>query len=177
MYKAYKHNPPHLFLPGRLYFITGATYKKTDFLAPAATKKIFLEQLFFYAHKFGWELRFWSVLNNHYHLIAQAPGETCSLSKLIHDLHSFSAKGINAKNRAKGARVWWNYWDSCLTYERSYFARINYIHWNCVKHGLAKSPVAYEFSSYPLYLEKNAGEMKEIETRYPWDKIEVMDDF
>src|SRR6185295_13265442 len=39
-------------------------------------------------------------------------------------------------DNATGRQVWYNFWDTKLTFENSYLARLNYVHQNPVKHGL-----------------------------------------
>ena len=43
IYKTYKHNPPHLFIPDAIYMITGATYLKESFFHN--DKRIFLKNI------------------------------------------------------------------------------------------------------------------------------------
>jgi hypothetical protein len=40
----------------------------------------FLESLFTHAAEFGWELRAWAVLANHYHFVAVSPHSKLSIS-------------------------------------------------------------------------------------------------
>lgn len=51
-------------------------------------------------------------------------------------LHEKTAKWINRLENAVGRKVWHNFWETRLTYEKSYLARLNYVHQNPVKHGL-----------------------------------------
>jgi hypothetical protein len=32
----------------------------------------------------------------------------------------------NVQDAAGLEKIWWNYWDTCITYERSYYTRLNY---------------------------------------------------
>ena len=74
--------------------------------------------------KHQWELRAWAVFSNHYHFIARSPEDLNSLEQLIRELHSKTAKTANQLEQAKGRKVWHEYWDKCLTYEKSYYARL-----------------------------------------------------
>ena len=40
---------------------------------------------------YGWKIEDWVFLNNHYHLMADAPEDALSLSKVIKNFHRFSA--------------------------------------------------------------------------------------
>jgi len=92
-------------------------------------------------------------------------------------LHEKTAKWINKLDDCKGRQVWHNFWDTRLTYEKSYLARLNYLHQNPVKHGLM--PVA---SKYPWcsagWFERTA-QPAQIKTVYAFklDKVRVYDEY
>ena len=65
---------------------------------------------------------------------------------------------LNLKNELtrliQSKKVFYNYWDTCITYENSYFTRLNYIWYNPVKHGYVDSPekwVITEIIQNPKY--------------------------
>jgi putative transposase len=58
-------------------------------------------------------------------------------------LHTKTGGWINRLDRMPGRQVWHNFWDTKLTYQKSYLARLNYVHQNPVKHGLV--PVANQY--------------------------------
>ncbi len=178
IYKLYAHNPPHLFRPGAAYMITAGTYQKLPHIQGEARKRLWFESLIFVIGKEQWELAAWVVLDNHYHLLIHAPEAGSErLPQLIRSLHTYTARRWNDENDAPGRRVWWNYWDTCLTYEGSYYARLNYIHWNPVKHGLAAKPEDYVFSSYRAFLSEQEVEIHRLEKTYPFDQIQMPDAF
>ena len=51
-------------------------------------------------------------------------------------LHEDTAEEINRCDGTANRTVWFNFWDTKLTFETSYLARLNYVHQNAVKHGL-----------------------------------------
>ena len=178
IYKRYAHNPPHLFRPGAAYMITAGTYQKHPHIQEEARKRQWFESLLFVIEKEQWELVAWVVLDNHYHLLIHAPEAGSErLPQLIRSLHTFTARRWNNEDNAPGRRVWWSYWDTCLTCERSYYARLNYIHWNPVKHERTASPEDYAFSSYRAFLSEQEVQTHRLEKAYPFDRIQVPDDF
>ena len=82
----------------------------------------------------------------------------CSLKNLIQRFHSQSAREVNINAGLSGRKVWFQYWDSCLTYENSYYARLNYVHNNPVKHGLVQDAELYPFCS-ASWFKKHAEEI------------------
>jgi len=120
LYKTYPHNPPHLFSPNAIYMVTGAILHKQP-LINTPEKKLFICKTLFERTKIqGWELQAWAILNNHYHFIADAPENSLSLERLIRELHSITAIQLNKLDQTPGRQVWQNYWDTCITYEKSY---------------------------------------------------------
>jgi putative transposase len=177
IYKVYPHNPPHLFVAGAIYMVTGATLYKAPILHTDPNKVLFCSVLFERAQIVGWELQAWAVLDNHYHFIARSLEDSRTLARLILELHSITAIGFNRLDGTPGRRVWYNYWDSCLTYEASYLARLNYVHQNPVKHGAVQKAEDYPFCSYRWFLEEGESEFRQKVFNQPMEKIKVADDF
>ena len=159
-YKTYLHNPPHYFVPNAMYIVTGAILHNQHLLIENKRKEFVLQALLERAKLLNWRLQAWAILNNHYHFVAQAPENAMTLKKLIQQVHSITAIQINKWDQTPGRQVWFNYWDTCLTYERSYLARLHYVHRNPVKHGLVQNPEDYPFSSYKWFLENSEPEFK-----------------
>ena len=179
IYKIYSHNPPHLFVSGVKYFITGATYLKKPFLRLSEAKLYLLKSIRKGSEKYKWILEDWVILDNHYHLMLQAPDRDIDLSRLMNEIHRFTGlwikKNINGTKRYK--KIFHNYWDTCITYESSYFARLNYIWFNPVKHNYVDDPKDYLFGSYCYRIKGEKIQMEGIKKKYRWDKINVKDDF
>ncbi len=176
IYKIYPHNPPHLFRPHAIYMVTGGTLYKKHYLNTDAKKVAFCDALFKQIQKFDWDLEAWAVLSNHYHFVAQAPGAAENLKRLIQAIHSISARSINALNGTPGRRVWYNYWDTCITHETSYLARLHYVHMNPAKHGITELK-AYPFCSYQWFVDNAAPAFSKRVFQQPYDKARIFDDF
>ncbi len=70
-----------------------------------------------------------------------------------------------------------NYWDTCITYKKSYYARLHYIWFNPVKHGYVDDPFKWKFGSYFYRFSDEKNEIRKIIDEYPCDKVKVYDDF
>jgi putative transposase len=92
-------------------------------------------------------------------------------------LHVKTAGWINRLDRTVGRQVWFNFRDIRLTHQRSYLARLNYVHQNTVKHGLVPLANQYPWCS-AAWFERTASEaiVKSI-YRFKWDRISVADGF
>lgn len=177
IYKTYPHNPPHYFVSNAVYMVTGAILHKHHLLSEDRRKEFFLKTLFEKAKLFGWNLEAWAVLHNHYHFIGQAPQDSTTLTKLLQQVHSITAIQINRWDNVRGRQVWQNYWDTCITYEKSYLARLRYVPENPVKHGLAENAMDYPFCSFRWFIERGDDDLIEQVVNQPMNKVNVFDDF
>jgi putative transposase len=92
---------------------------------------------------------------NHYHFVAHCGSAPESLRRMLGALHANSAAWINRLDRTPGRRVWHNFWETKLTSQGSYLARLAYVHRNAVKHGLVTEATDYHYCS-ATWFEHNA---------------------
>ncbi len=176
--RRYKHNPPHLFVPDSKYFITASTLGKFKYLKTDAAKEAALKYLIESFEHFGWELEDWVILDNHIHLMADAPKNAKTLRNVLNNFHKFTANWLSRNCIVKQREKYFhNYWDKCISYQKSYYARVNYIWHNPVKHGYVTTPDNWKFGSYFYRLEDQGNDIEEVKELYPIDKLEINDSF
>ncbi len=175
-YVAWPHRPAHLFVPDAMYSLSAGTMRRQTFIDTPAKKSFLLETLFAYGLRFGWCFEAWAVLDNHYHFVAQAPEDAGSLRRLLQAVHSFSAREFNRLDGTPGRRVWYQYWDTCITGERSYRARLKYVHENPEKHGVINDAAAYPWCSMWWFLETDDADADRI-LGTATDRVTLYDDF
>jgi putative transposase len=85
--------------------------------------------------------------------------------------------GLIASMRLQAGESMYEFWDTHLTFEKSWLARLNYVHQNAVKHGLVALANRYPWCSAPWF-ESNArsGFVKSVYS-FKTDQIKVPDDF
>jgi putative transposase len=152
IFKTAPHNPPHWFVPGALYMLTGAIYSGADLIESPKRKTEWRDAFYEAAKIYQWQIIAWVVLHNHYHAIVQSPEHATNLWKFISSYHKFTARKWNNEDGLSGRKVWWNYWDICIRSEEDYYTRLRYVFWNPVKHELVGRPEDYSFSNYETYL-------------------------
>jgi putative transposase len=179
-HKDWHHAPAHRLGSSGAYMVTCGTLGKEPFLNTEAKLSDFESLLFKYAAKFGWNLQAWAIMSNHYHWIGISPencGDAGSLKLMVSQLHEVSTKRLNRIDNAVSRRVWYNYWESHITYRTSYYARLKYIHNNPVHHGLVKCASNYRWCSRAwLEMSANRGFIKQIDS-FKTDLLNVPDDF
>ncbi|KPV51857.1 hypothetical protein SE17_18860 [Kouleothrix aurantiaca] len=141
------HRPPHLFIPNTMYMVTASTIYKQHFFKAADRLVLCCEALLEVTAAYGWELQAWAAFSNHYHFIAQSPEDASTLKPMIQRLHSQTARAVNRLDGVSGRQVWFQYWDTCLRTDQSYYARLNYVHNNAVKHRLVQAAEQYPYCS------------------------------
>ena len=90
-----------------------------------------------------------AFFSNHYHLILSFEKSAATRTAFIRHLHRELAIRLNCTDNSAGRRVMYEFWDTRLTFEKSWLARLNYVHQNAVKHGLVSllQPVSLVFSA------------------------------
>ena len=120
----------------------------------------------------------WIKKNINIESINQVDGYKRELTRLIQKgEQSLVVARSGQSKRPKKGKIFYNYRDTCITYEKSYYARLNYIWYNPVKHGYVDSPEKWKFGSYYSRFWKDVEEMQRLMKKYPFDKVKVKDDF
>jgi putative transposase len=157
--------------------VTAATLRKEHFFHDTSRRRMLHDLLLELGEKYGWQLEAWAVFSNHYHWIGEAPTAATTLKKFISHLHTASARAINAMDRVTGRKVWFQYWDTCLTNERSYLVRLNYVHNNAVHHKLVDTAEQYEFCSARWFAANGDAAFRHKVASFRYDRLNVPDGF
>ena len=174
------HAPRHQLSVRGTYFVTSGTYLKRHHFCGADRLRVLHRGLLTVARDFNWSWEAWAVFSNHYHFVGHSPGEeqdASSLSQMLGMLHTKTARWVNRLDQAPNRQVWHNFWDTRLTYQKSYLARLNYVHQNPAKHGLVSVANQYPWCSARWFERTaSAAQVKSI-YRFKTDAVQVQDDF
>lgn len=159
------------------YIITASTlHKQKLFNTPdklTLLENILLETL----EELGWQPQAWAVFPNHYHFVGISPEAGLDLEHLSGKVHGNSARELNLLDNAEGRVVWYRSWDTRLSYEKSYLARLAYVHHNPVKHGVAPEARMYPWCSAEWFATKGHPAFVETVLSFKTDLVNVYDDF
>jgi putative transposase len=73
--------------------------------------------------------------------------------------------------------VWFNFRETRLTFQRSYLARLNYVHQNPVRHSLVPVANQYPWCSAQWFERTASPAMVKSIYRFKIDQLRVYDDF
>jgi putative transposase len=175
--KDWPHAPVHRLDSTGIYMVTGATLRKEHLFGSDEKLTLLEDDLLTLAKNYQWQLEAWAVFVNHYHFVARGHPDARPLDDFLNQLHSDAARKLNFMDQSTGREVWYNFWDTKLTYERSYLARLNYVHQNAVKHGLVFVANQYKWCS-AAWFERTAS-LSAVKTIYSFktDQLNIHDDY
>ena len=175
--KSWPHAPVHRLSENGIYFVTAGTYQKQKLFEGPERLTLLVDSILMLATKYRWQLEAWAVFPNHYHYVARGFPDSKGIRLLISHTHTHTARELNRLDGQAGRRVWYNFWDTRLTYERSYFARLNYTHQNAVRHGLVPVANQYRWCSAAWFERTTPASMVTTIYSFKSDRVEVPDDF
>ncbi len=143
-------------------------------------KDWFQELLFTLTKEFGWKLEAWAILSNHYHFVGHSPatsdGAATSLGLMVRKLHSLTTKELNRRESKPGrTRLWQNYRETHLTHQRSYLARLHYVHQNAVHHKLVAVGSDWKWCSAGDFKKSVSPAWLKTITSFKYDEIAEKD--
>ncbi|MGA0370123.1 MAG: transposase, partial [Kiritimatiellia bacterium] len=147
------HAPLHRFSPNTVYMLTAGTYKKSLLFLGEKRLTLMQDLLLQRMEETNWIPHAWACFPNHYHVVMMAPNSG-NIQQWVKGYHSKLAIALNKMDKVSGRKVMYQYWDRCITYDNSYYARLHYVIHNPVKHGFVKVARDYPFCS-ARWFEKN----------------------
>lgn len=152
-----RHRPPHIYLDDTYYFVTIGTFQGMLLFDNNEKKKLIRSALETSITKCGYLLKAWVILNNHFHILFKTT-QGKLLPRFLAGITGKSAIELNKLDKCTGRKCWYQYWDRGIRDEGDFWVRVNYIHYNPVKHGYVIRMEDYRFSSYRFYLKSKGQE-------------------
>ncbi len=158
--------------------VTAGTYHKSHFFRGPDRLRMLHSSLLDLACDYGWGLQAWAVFSNHYHFIAASPGGGgANLARMLSHLHTHTAREVNCLDQEPGRKVWHNFRETHLTYQKSYYARLHYVIENPVKHGLVQVADQYPWCSARWFSQMAGPAFQSTVKSFPCDRVKVEDDY
>lgn len=175
------HSPPHIVGPTDYYHLSAACYEHKAVIGYSVERLAsFSEQLLLLVKFLCVTVFSWCVLPNHYHLLIETD-DLEATEKEIGKLHGRTSYQWNGEENCRGRKVWYNCSDRYIRGDRHFWATMNYIHHNPVRHKYAPNWQEWPFSSAMDFLEKEGKEKAaELWIKYPildygkgWDDPDI----
>lgn len=157
--------------------ITAGTLHKASLFNTPAKLDLFRDTALMLLADYSINLDAWAFLANHYHLIVGFERARVTPSTFIRRLHRELALRLNEVNETPSQKVFYQFWDTELTFEKSYLARLNYVHQNAVHHGLVSIANHYPWCSAAWFEREARQSFVNSVYSFKTDRVKVPDDF
>ena len=166
------HGPPHFTgQQTSQYLITGACYEHAPILGISPERmNAFASRLLSTFESAEAVVHAWCVLPNHYHVLST----TLDLPQLIAQLgklHGSTSFTWNGEDGQRGRQCWHRATDRAMRSEEHFWATLNYLHHNPVRHGYVSKWQEWPWSSARDYLANQGND----EAARIWKAFPVLD--
>ena len=100
-----------------------------------------------------------------------------TLRRAISKLHTLSARELNRQDNQPGRKVWFQYFDTHITFPKSYLPRLKYVHQNPVHHGVTNCAENYPWCSAAWFARTARTAFRATVEGFKTDKLSVEDAF
>lgn len=146
------HSPPHFIEGPALFHLTAACYEHASIIGSSpARMQAFSADLLSTLAGAGVTTHAWCLLPNHYHVLVHVP-ELKPVTNALGRLHGRTSFAWNGKDAQRGRKVWCAPADRGIRNNAHFWATLNYIHHNPVRHGQVERWQDWPFGSAPDYL-------------------------
>ena len=160
------HSPPHFGEERNVYLLTSACYEHKPLMATPTRRDEWSRDLLDVLSKVEADIRAWVILPNHWHVLLTVT--LPMLRPMIGRLNNGKATQWNREDKTPGRKVWHGFSDRYIRNERHYYASLNYVHANPVKHGYVANATDWKWSSLHTYIDEVGRDtLKEWWKEYP----------
>ena len=146
---------------GASYHVMGRGNRKCTIFKDREDYALFMKLLSQVKERYPFVLHAFCLMTNHYHLALTTQSDPIWM--IMKPLMNHYARMFNQKYNYEG-HLFDSRYTSCLIADDRYFLEVSrYIHLNPVKAQMVREPIAYEYSSYSLYVLDDQNENGEKE--------------
>jgi len=149
------HSPPHWEYEGLIQFmVSGACFEHQCVIGLTPERMTQFETaLISLCEEFTTNLYAWCVLPNHYHLLVQTDQLKVFRAELG-KLHGRSSFEWNGEDNQRGRQVWHNCLDRKIKSHGHFWAAVDYVHHNPVRHRYIEKWQDWPWSSAADFIER-----------------------
>jgi putative transposase len=147
------HGPPHSTAAGQ-YLMTAACFEHQSYIGKDSSRMAEFEaELLDTVAAHASQVNAWVVLPNHYHVLV-ATNDLRGLFGAIGQLHGRTSFRWNGQDNSRRRQVWHRCVETAIKSEGHYWASLNYVLHNPVRHGYVTKWTEWPYSSATRYLEE-----------------------
>jgi putative transposase len=145
---------------GHPCFVTNITFRRKPLLV--ANADLILKSFSNIRRRTPFELIAWVIMPDHFHFIVNLRDE--GLSSLVQRIKMSFGSLLRKRLDLQSGRIWQNgFWDHIIRDDHDMKRRMDYIHFNPMKHGYVESPFEWHHSSIHEYCEDYPPEWGQID--------------
>jgi putative transposase len=162
------HGPPHYASDTGLYLVSAACYEHHPIIGASPQRMAEFEaDLLNTAAERTNTIFAWIVLPNHYHILVETP-DVLALLKLHGRLHGRTSFRWNGEDTRRRRQVWHRAAETAMKSEGHFWASLNYVLNNAVRHGYVERWQDWPYANAAQYIEETGREIAERRWReYP----------
>jgi putative transposase len=146
------HGPPHYVADSGLYLMTAACYEHRAIIGESPERMAEFEATLLESTQASAQSIFaWIVLPNHYHLLVRAL-DVKRLITALGQVHGATSFRWNGEDEMRGRKVWHCAAETEIKSEGHFWATMNYVLHNAVRHGYVERWQDWPYSNAAAYL-------------------------
>ena len=143
-----------IWYPGAVYHVMSRGNRKAAIFTDVSDNLRFLECIQDIKEKHPFRIHSICLMTNHFHVVIET--QDIELWKIMQKILSIYAEEFNHKHNFTG-HLFEGRYTACIIEDERYFLEVSrYIHLNPVKAMMVKEPLAYDYSSYWLFVNDDA---------------------
>jgi len=149
-------------IPGGTYFFTLTTLGRQPVLLQPAIRRALKQAIDLTRQRYPFHVDAWVLLPDHLHCIWTLPeaddqyGMRWSMIKRhVTQTTSFHGSTTPSRKTRREGGLWQRrFWEHVIRDEEDFERHADYIHWNPIKHGLAKTVAEWPYSTFHHYVRQ-----------------------
>ncbi|HNR30007.1 MAG TPA: hypothetical protein PKI11_03875 [Candidatus Hydrogenedentes bacterium] len=148
------HSPPHVNLGPGAYLISASCFEHRAIIGESPERMaIFEDALCEMLYQHARAVYAWCVLPNHYHALVETAGVE-DVAWQLGRLHGRCSRFWNLEEGCVGRKTWFNCTNRAMRDDRHFWATMNYVQHNAVKHGYVDRWEEWPYSSARGFLQE-----------------------
>lgn len=145
------------YVPNAIVFITQVVERRSPIFQNPQHLELLLTIIREAKERYPFCMLAYAFLPDHFHLLLK-PKPPTTHTQIMHSIKPNFTKAYKQRIGILGPMKFWQkrYWDHVIRHEAEFATRLDYIHFNPVKHRLVHRPEQWPYSSYSAWQQRGA---------------------